>query len=190
MTTDLGPLRVAVSLTAWAVSDAKSRGACHGQWQCQQSPFPKPNETADTPFCFHTFHGWGYNMVSPPMIPSKETRAVVTWPRTKAKAFKGKPLNFMHLARQTYGHHANLWQATGRPIKMGRQQCALGVESENMHHTSVRRTACFSLKNQRKAKRYQWLLFNSRAWIAYGQSGKGADREVKSTDQQIGPALV
>ena len=75
MTTDLGPLSVAVSLTAWAVSDAKSRAPATGLVTVPTSPFPRPDMKPLTPpSVFTPSTVEVITLVNPPMIPSKKDK--------------------------------------------------------------------------------------------------------------------
>lgn len=74
-TTDLGPLSVAVSLTAWAVSDAKSRAPATGLVTVPTSPFPRPDMKPLTPpSVFTPSTVEVITLVNPPMIPSKKDK--------------------------------------------------------------------------------------------------------------------
>lgn len=71
--TDLGPLRVAVSLTACAVSDAKSRAPATGLVTVPTRPFPRPDMKPLTPpSVFTPSTVEVITLVNPPMIPSED----------------------------------------------------------------------------------------------------------------------
>lgn len=87
MTTDLGPLRVAVSLTAWAVSDAKSRAPATGLVTVPTSPFPRPDMKPLTPpSVFTPSTVEVITLVSPPMIPSKRDKGCGNVAKDKSKS--------------------------------------------------------------------------------------------------------
>ena len=87
MTTDLGPLRVAVSLTAWAVSDAKSRAPATGLVTVPTSPFPRPDMKPLTPpSVFTPSTVEVITLVSPPMIPSKRDKGCGNLAKDKSKS--------------------------------------------------------------------------------------------------------
>lgn len=76
--TDLGPLRVAVSLTACAVSDAKSRAPATGLVTVPTSPFPRPDMKPLTPpSVFTPSTVEVMTLVNPPMIPRKDKNSKV-----------------------------------------------------------------------------------------------------------------
>lgn len=123
MTTDLGPLSVAVSLTAWAVSDAKSRAPATGLVTVPTSPFPRPDMKPLTPpSVFTPSTVEVITLVSPPMIPSKRDKGCGNLAKDKSKSIYLKANPSISCTWQ--GRHRSIlstsWQATGRPIKMGR----------------------------------------------------------------------
>lgn len=70
---DLEPLRVAVSLTACAVSDAKSSAPATGLVTVPTSPFPRPDMKPLTPPSVFTPSTVDVmTLVNPPMIPGKD----------------------------------------------------------------------------------------------------------------------
>jgi len=76
--TDLGPLRVAVSLTACAVSDAKSRAPATGLVTVPTRPFPRPDMKPLTPpSVFTPSTVEVMTLVSPPMIPGTDKNSRV-----------------------------------------------------------------------------------------------------------------